>query len=61
MSIYIITTRDTSITTTYEIEANTPKSEKNVALKELRLDADSKYFYNAEFIVANIEVKSWKQ
>ena len=39
----------------YEVEANTPKSAKNLALKELRLDADSKYFHNAEFMVTNIE------
>jgi hypothetical protein len=58
MTIYIITTRENSITTTFEIEANTPKSAQSIALKELRLDADSKYFYNAEFLVAKIEVKS---
>ena len=39
----------------YEVEANTPKSAKNLVLKELRLDADSKYFHNAEFMVTNIE------
>ena len=39
----------------YEVKANTAKSAKNLALKELRLDADSKYFHTAEFMVTNIE------
>jgi len=38
----------------YVVEANTEKSAKNLALDELRLDADSKYFHNAEFMVTNI-------
>ena len=43
----------------YEVKANTAKSAKNLALKELRLDADSKYFHNAEFMVTNImEIES---
>ena len=55
MSTYVIEFTSTN-RLYYEVKANTAKSAKNLALKELRLlNADSKYFHTAEFMVTNIE------